>query len=318
MTDIAKAAEPTQAGNLSADIVRDLIGSLFLSLAADTRRGQELLRDAIPTIVSNFQGLQKQVHEQVTMVDDLARQLEGDENHDGFIKTVRHIVDTFVNELVTVSQQSIRIVERVTLMGREVALVTTNVGEIDEMARTTRFIGLNALIEANRNGEAGKSFKVVADEVKRLAGDAEVFSRHIREAVERCQMRLNETREIVAILASHDMTMALNAQKGIMNTVVSIEATNQSLAKTLRDLDENVRKSIQALQFDDIMMQLLGSIGERIEHLRHVWLEALPVKMSEADGGRLVAAYARHRDKLEAPQKVKQTSVNNSGTAELF
>ncbi len=303
--------------NASADLVRTLIAGLFKSLADDTRRAQGLLRDALPQVVSNFQGLQNQVTEHVKMVEDLGRQLQGAGSEPGFISRMKVIIDTFVGDLVSVSQQSVRVVERVTFMGREVDSVTNNARRIEKMADTTRFIALNAHIEAHKSGDAGRTFRVVAEEVKQLAGDAQDFSRQIRDAIERCKLRLNETREMVGSLASHDMTVALRAQQGLIDTVKSIDDSNRALIITLRDLDGRVRESIRALQFDDILMQLLGSIGMRIEKLEAVWLESLPPQFSDEDAARLVKAFERHRGELEARQVVTQTSVEE-GTIELF
>lgn len=288
----------------SAGIVRDLIVRLFTSLVEDAQRAQSLLRDAMPKIVADFQGLQEQVREHVALVDQLATKLQGNEKQAGFVETMRVFIDTFVKDLVDVSQQGVRITERVTLVGHEVNLVIANVGEIDEMARTTRFIALNAHIEANRSGEAGKSFLVVADEIKRLAGDAEQFSSHIRDAVDRCQARLNETKSMVGVLAAHDMKVALSVQNGLVETVTSIDQANRSLRETLRSLDARVRSAIQALQFDDILMQLLTGIERRLSQLQNIWVDALPASMGSAEAVRLVDAYEKHKSVLETRQIV--------------
>lgn len=301
-------------GVQSQELVRELIGRLFESLIADTKRARGILADAVPSIIKSFQDLQHQVHEQFGVIEELSLQLRGDGHQGGFVQTMRGIVDTFVSDLMLISKQSMRIVERVGQMGHDVDSVINNVGEIEEMARTTRFIALNAHIEAHRSGAAGTTFRVVAEEVKRLAGDANEFSGQIRVAVDRCRGRLNETRELVGVLASHDMNGALSAQAGLVATVEKINAANDSLVVTLRALDETVKTATRALQFEDILTQLLTSIGDRIGQLQSVWLESLEAK---GDGNALGAAFERHRQDLEKPQAVKQTSLDE-GTVELF
>jgi len=301
-------------GIQSQELVRELIGRLFGSLIADTKRARGILAEAVPSIIKSFQSLQHQVHDQFGVIEALALQLQGDGTKGGFVETMRGIVDTFVSDMMLISKQSMRIVERVGQMGHDVDSVITNVTEIEEMARTTRFIALNAHIEAHRSGAAGTTFRVVAEEVKRLAGDANEFSGQIRLAIDRCRGRLAEARGLVGVLASHDMNGAMSAQAGLVATVEKINAANESLVSTLRALDETVKTATRALQFEDILTQLLTSIGDRIEQLQNVWLESLEAK---GDGDALGVAFENHRQALEKPQAVNQTSLDE-GTVELF
>ncbi|MEV0899300.1 methyl-accepting chemotaxis protein [Actinoplanes sp. NPDC049802] len=56
--------------------------------------------------------------------------------------------------------------------------------EIDDVARQTRLLALNANIEAERAGEAGRGFGVVAEEVKQLSGKVSASAQRIALVVE--------------------------------------------------------------------------------------------------------------------------------------
>ncbi|MFT3710148.1 MAG: hypothetical protein QM817_21185 [Archangium sp.] len=234
----------------------------------------------------------------------------------GFVEGMRVIIDTFVGDLVSVSRDSMKVVEQTQLMSGDVDELLKNTGKLEELASTTRIIALNAEIEANRT-RAGQVFRVVAAETKRLAREASHFSEQVRTSVERCQQRLAQTQSIVTLLASHDMTIALGAQANLSSTVQQIDTANRELLSTLGLLDEQVNAAMTALQFDDILSQLLASIDRRILLMEEVWLDSLTPGVAKDAVEGMLQAFESRRDRFEQRQVVNQTSVD-SGTVELF
>jgi methyl-accepting chemotaxis protein len=262
-------------------LMKDLVARQFDELILEVERAQAVVREAIPSITKAFSHVQSQVQNQFSQLMELSRQL-GEEGQSGVLSTMRGVVDSFVKDLVTINSQSSRIVERVTLMSGDINQVMGNVANIEEMASTTRFIALNAHIEAHRSGVAGTAFRVVAEEVKHLAGDAHNFSGQIHSAVERFQTRLDETQVLVATLASHDVNGALAAQSRLLETVDGLRRANESLIVNLKILEGAVASALQALTFEAALTQLHTSVLERTTRLRAAWLELMNAPSMEA------------------------------------
>jgi methyl-accepting chemotaxis protein len=73
------------------------------------------------------------------------------------------------------------------------------VGSIVDMTKKTNLLALNASIEAARAGEAGKSFSVVAEEIKNLAGNSNQSAEDITQILQDVQDRTAEVIEMIKV-----------------------------------------------------------------------------------------------------------------------
>ena len=101
--------------------------------------------------------------------------------------------------------------------------------EIDQIAETTNILALNATIEAMRAGEQGRTFAVVANEVKTLASETRKATEEIGRTID---MLGTEAEAVIEKIES-----GAEASTQAKNSVGSIEDTMRSVTALLLEVD---------------------------------------------------------------------------------
>jgi hypothetical protein len=93
---------------------------------------------------------------------------------------------------------------------REIEKVNQVIGQI---ARKTNLLGLNASIEAAHAGQYGRSFAIVAGEVRRLAQESQVSAHGVNENVEKVKASVKEILTQAESIAATGQEQAASAQE---------------------------------------------------------------------------------------------------------
>lgn len=102
-----------------------------------------------------------------------------------------------------------------------------------EIAGQTNLIGLNASIEAAHAGEHGRSFSVVAGEVRRLANESQASAAQVKENVSQIQQCTKDILRQAELIASAGQEQSAGAQElsGIVHQINKLAGMLSDLAR---------------------------------------------------------------------------------------
>jgi methyl-accepting chemotaxis protein len=157
-----------------------------------------------------------------------------------------------VNILRTKSEDNYKSAEKIFSVVEKLTDTTKNIGtfvqSIEDIAEQTNMLALNAAIEAARAGEAGKSFAVVAEEVRSLADQSRQFTEEIINLMESISEESAMAMEAMEEMkkASMEQNNAVDSTNkafgdianGIQAIIEKIKGVNDAVAKMQTDKDD--------------------------------------------------------------------------------
>lgn len=118
------------------------------------------------------------------------------------------------------------VVATITESGEVIQQVSKAVELITKISAQTNLLALNASIEAARVGDAGKGFKIVADEIKQLSEQTANATREIKEVVEEVLTKSDESvskTQQVKIAMSEEVEKLAELQEAFSVAVTELE-----------------------------------------------------------------------------------------------
>lgn len=235
------------------------------------------------------------------------------------------ILRSFNDSASQISTVSQALTQRFSDIEARIQAMLTALDEIQDITKHTNFLALNASIEAAHAGDAGRGFKIVAEEVRNLSMRTGQFSAHIRENMQQVSDHLRSAGEIMGEVSSIDRGMVTQSTSGLQDTLSMVQIINHKMSETVDDLAEisrhveaSVATAVTTLQFQDMVGQLLEHVRARIGNVDE-FIDT--VRRRERSGG-AIEVVTHLREDADATLAIRHKAVAqasmNSGEIELF
>jgi len=284
--------------------IADSLGTVI----GDVGRARGIVSDAMSRLFDTFARLRASVEQERRSYEEAVAAIAGDGATSGLALVIRDVLGQFASDVIQVSERSTRILREVESLRMRSGEVADRGQRIEKIAKDTRLIALNARIEGERVGVHGAVFRVVADEIKVLANQAGELSIAIRDAIERQASSLAITATTAQELGATDVDRAVAGRKELDAAVTALGAVSKTSREALEVIQREIDTAIQALQFEDMLTQLLGSVERK--------LGAIRAACEEVAAGGEGASLERMSDEIHR-DAVTQSDVS-VGSIELF
>lgn len=155
--------------------------------------------------------------------------------------------------------------------------IKTFVITIVDMTKKTNLLALNAGIEAARAGEAGKSFSVVAEEIKNLAGNSNQSAEDITQILQDVQNRTDEVIEMIKITEKIEENIRSFYQTGdiFIGIVKDTKSVERIIASISSFTDEHYTDS-------ELMFQIVSDFYKKTEDYNKI-ADRMSAEVSDID-----------------------------------
>lgn len=306
----------------------------FDSINDEVARVQTLVSQAISQLTASFQGMHQRTSEQRDLALSVSHSAANNDANamgiEDFVANTSVAMQRVVDSVVNNAKVSMEIVELTDGIAQHTTDVQVILSEIGSIAKQTNLLALNAAIEAARAGEAGRGFAVVADEVRDLSSRTGQFSQQINGLMQSMQKAVNATEEAIKNMASQDMNFALESKQRVEDIAMSTDRLNRTRASAMvrmgdaaEGVEQEVQRAVLALQFQDIVSQLMGHVQRRVAAMEGVMehLSAMAHTLPNEAAEPAAAAEALRREAENVTRSLsgltKATANNPVGQSEM-
>ncbi|WP_029008607.1 methyl-accepting chemotaxis protein [Azospirillum halopraeferens] len=250
-------------------------------------RASDLVETSTLDLSARFRELAEKALDQSQRVEQIVAtagtvDIDGDRVPlDDVVVQMQHSIAEMISNIVNLSKQAMSMVYLLDDVQKDVTELEKSISDIDAINRQTNFLALNATIEASRAGEAGRTFAVVAQEVRHLSRNTGALADRMRAKVNAVVHGVRHGHEILRTIADTDMSPQMLAKEHVDKTMESLvrqtghfQAVLETAARVSQEMSGTIAHVVTGMQFQDLTKQRLEAIGDSL-HVITAGLEDL-------------------------------------------
>ena len=236
---------------------------ILMDYCNDTTKDDAVKRENL-AVIENERVLQQKQEETLLNLSDISDSIG--KSADVMIGANQETVENLEQTLEQFSDISMQ-VQKIAESGRtffnqfsqlntEIVSIEKFIVAIQSIAMNTQLLAFNASIEAAHAGQAGKGFRVIANEIKKLSSSTDDMSRKISETINRLRSDI-------------DRLVSLNEEN--TNKFVTLQQSAKGSLKTIEDIKEGNSETFQSMSTLVGRLKESGdSISETIANINEV------------------------------------------------
>lgn len=261
----------------------------------------DYIEDNTGQLVVSFQDIASKATQQSNTVSEIVEKstnvivngetkplVEVVENLDGLITYM-------IDDVLDISKRAMNMVYIMEQAVKDSKEINTALEDIFQITKVTKYLSINALIEAARaGGDTGRSFGVVATGVRDLSHSTQELAERMEDLISGLSEKLKDSFDLLEGIASKDMTEQIQMKENINATMSALieqseqqKAILEQTASSSVDISSTVSKLIMAMQFQDYAKQRMQHLIEASSEVQNKVSALLDESKNEIGEGKL-------------------------------
>ena len=218
-----------------------------ITVSSVTTNSFKILQDAMDSVFDGLQSIVNAFEEMEATSQSTASHAEQIDSMMGGILTandnLKKEIEQRVSEIDDASKNAAFLANSFKELKEQTKKVTDITGSIQEVVDKTNVLAINASIEAAHAGSFGAGFKIIANEVHKLAGQTGEFAKQITDSIKNFEITVervnNQMNEFTTLISQFNISLE-SVLENFKNNANSLSMSGNALSEITHAVREEV------------------------------------------------------------------------------